>query len=180
VRPGLDRLTRTVATARADGRREIRRRLGPDLTPERCDELDELLVTDPALGVARLVWLNAGATSASSDAAKSEVAKLAYLKGLEADITATKWIADAVRILLDHERLDLLLVYLPHLDYDHQRFGPQGRSRRRQRRSWTRSPATSWITRASAGTTSSWCPSTASRPPGDRSRSTAPCARPAC
>ena len=85
VRPGLDRLTRTVATARADGRREIRRRLGPDLTPERCDELDELLVTDPALGVARLVWLNAGATSASSDAAKAEVAKLAYLEAAGAD-----------------------------------------------------------------------------------------------
>jgi len=85
VRPGLDRLTRTVATARAEGRREIRRRLDPDLTPERCVELDELLVTDPALGVARLVWLGAGATSASSDAAKMEVAKLAYLEGIGAD-----------------------------------------------------------------------------------------------
>ena len=55
VRPGLDRLTRTVATARAEGRREIRRRLESVLTTERCVELDELLVTDPALGVARLV-----------------------------------------------------------------------------------------------------------------------------
>ncbi|MEA2232866.1 MAG: hypothetical protein QOD83_2682 [Solirubrobacteraceae bacterium] len=85
VRPGLDRLTRTVATARAGGRREIRRRLDPELTPARCKDLDELLVTDPGLGVARLVWLNAGATSASSDAAKMEVAKLAYLEGLGAD-----------------------------------------------------------------------------------------------
>ena len=28
--------------------------------------------------------------------------------------------------MLDNEQLDLLLVYLPHLDYDHQRFGPGG------------------------------------------------------
>ena len=28
--------------------------------------------------------------------------------------------------MLDNESLDLLLVYLPHLDYDHQRFGPEG------------------------------------------------------
>src|SRR5262249_41380349 len=35
------------------------------------------------------------------------------------------WIADAARLLLDSEELDLLLVYLPHLDYDLQRFGPE-------------------------------------------------------
>lgn len=85
VRPGLDRLMRAVSSARVAGRKEIRRRLDPDLTPERCDELDELLVTDPELGVARLVWLNVGATSASSDAVKTEVAKLAYLEAIGAD-----------------------------------------------------------------------------------------------
>ncbi|MCA1679006.1 MAG: DUF4158 domain-containing protein, partial [Actinobacteria bacterium] len=85
VRPGLDRLTRAVSTARVAGRREIRRRLDRELTPQWCDELDELLVTDPALGVARLVWLNAGATSASTEAAKAEVAKLAHLEVLGAD-----------------------------------------------------------------------------------------------
>ena len=76
---------RAVSTARVAGRREIRRRLDRELTPERCAELDELLVTDPGLGVAPLVWLNAGATSASSDAAKAEVAKLTYLKARGAD-----------------------------------------------------------------------------------------------
>ena len=76
---------RAVSTARVSGRKEIRRRLDPELTPERCDLLDELLVTDPALGVARLVWLNDGATSASTDAVKSEVAKLAYLEVVGAD-----------------------------------------------------------------------------------------------
>ena len=38
----------------------------------------------------------------------------------------SKWIADAAQIVLDNEQLDLLLVYLPHLDYDLQRFGPEG------------------------------------------------------
>ena len=85
VRPGLDRVMRAVSTARVAGRREIRRRLDRELTPERCAELDELLVTDPGLGVAPLVWLNAGARSASSDAAKAEVAKLTYLKARGAD-----------------------------------------------------------------------------------------------
>jgi predicted AlkP superfamily pyrophosphatase or phosphodiesterase len=46
--------------------------------------------------------------------------------GPTAAITSSKWIADASRLLLDQEQLDLLLVYLPHLDYDHQRFGPEG------------------------------------------------------
>ena len=46
--------------------------------------------------------------------------------GPTANIKSTKWIADAAKIVLDHEPLDMLLVYLPHLDYDHQRFGPAG------------------------------------------------------
>lgn len=85
VRPGLDRVMRAVASARVSARKEIHRRLDRELTPERCAELDELLITDPTLGVARLVWLNDGATSASSDAVKAEVAKLAYLEALGAE-----------------------------------------------------------------------------------------------
>jgi len=45
--------------------------------------------------------------------------------GAAANITSSRWIADATRLLLDSERLDLALVYLPHLDYDHQRHGPE-------------------------------------------------------
>ncbi len=82
VRPGLDRLMRAVSTARVTAQDEIRRRLGPELTPERCDQLDALVATDAELGVARLVWLNDGATSASAERVKLEVAKLAYLEGL--------------------------------------------------------------------------------------------------
>jgi predicted AlkP superfamily pyrophosphatase or phosphodiesterase len=46
--------------------------------------------------------------------------------GPTANIKSTAWIADAAKIVLKNEQLDLLLVYLPHLDYDHQRFGPAG------------------------------------------------------
>ena len=46
--------------------------------------------------------------------------------GPTANIKSTKWIADAAEDRADNEALDLLLVYLPHLDYDHQRFGPEG------------------------------------------------------
>lgn len=44
--------------------------------------------------------------------------------GPGADIRSTKWIADsALAVMADHDP-DLALVYLPHLDYDHQRYGP--------------------------------------------------------
>ncbi|MGH9149413.1 MAG: Tn3 family transposase [Acidimicrobiales bacterium] len=84
VRPGLDRLMRAVSTARVTAQDEIRWRLDPELTPERCDQLDALVVTDDELGVARVVWLNDGATSASLEWVKLEVTKLAYLEGLGA------------------------------------------------------------------------------------------------
>ena len=50
--------------------------------------------------------------------------------GPMADIESTRWIVDATRHLMEQQRFDLLLTYLPHLDYDHQRYGPdspQGR-----------------------------------------------------
>jgi hypothetical protein len=84
VRPGLERLTRAVSAARVNAAAEIRRRLDPELTERRCQQLDALLATDPELGVARLVWLNDGATSASAESVKAEVAKLGYLEGLGA------------------------------------------------------------------------------------------------
>jgi predicted AlkP superfamily pyrophosphatase or phosphodiesterase len=46
--------------------------------------------------------------------------------GPGAGIDSSRWIAAAARMLLDDGGLDLLLVYLPHLDYDLQRFGPEG------------------------------------------------------
>ena len=46
--------------------------------------------------------------------------------GPTAGISSSRWIAEAARRVLAVDRPDLMLVYLPHLDYDHQRFGPDG------------------------------------------------------
>ncbi|PXY27308.1 alkaline phosphatase family protein [Prauserella muralis] len=45
--------------------------------------------------------------------------------GPTASIASTRWIVAAARRLLRTERPDLHLVYVPHLDYDLQRFGPE-------------------------------------------------------
>lgn len=44
--------------------------------------------------------------------------------GPTASIASTKWIVSATRRILRTDNPDLLLVYVPHLDYDLQRFGP--------------------------------------------------------
>ncbi len=44
--------------------------------------------------------------------------------GPGADIASSKWIAESALHVLEHKRPTLTLVYLPHLDYDLQRFGP--------------------------------------------------------
>lgn len=46
--------------------------------------------------------------------------------GPMAGLPCTRWIAASAATVLRDERPDLLLVYLPHLDYDPQRHGPQG------------------------------------------------------
>jgi predicted AlkP superfamily pyrophosphatase or phosphodiesterase len=43
-----------------------------------------------------------------------------------AGLPCTQWIAQCAALVLCNQRPDLLLVYLPHLDYDPQRFGPAG------------------------------------------------------
>ena len=43
-----------------------------------------------------------------------------------AGLPCTRWIAQAAALVLRQYRPDLTLVYLPHLDYDPQRFGPSG------------------------------------------------------
>jgi len=49
---------------------------------------------------------------------------LFHFWGPMADILSSRWIADAsLSVMQDHDPA-LTLVYLPHLDYDHQRFGP--------------------------------------------------------
>ena len=44
--------------------------------------------------------------------------------GPTANITSSKWIIDAARWIFRKKSPDLTLVYVPHLDYDLQRFGP--------------------------------------------------------
>jgi predicted AlkP superfamily pyrophosphatase or phosphodiesterase len=46
--------------------------------------------------------------------------------GPMAGLPCTQWIARCAADLVREERPDLTLVYLPHLDYDPQRFGPGG------------------------------------------------------
>jgi predicted AlkP superfamily pyrophosphatase or phosphodiesterase len=46
--------------------------------------------------------------------------------GPMAGLPSTEWIARCSAEILTSERPDLTLVYLPHLDYDPQRFGPDG------------------------------------------------------
>lgn len=46
--------------------------------------------------------------------------------GPGAGLPCTEWIARCAAEVLRDERPELSLVYLPHLDYDPQRFGPQG------------------------------------------------------
>src|SRR5262249_26085938 len=44
--------------------------------------------------------------------------------GPGADLASTEWIARSAELVLERHAPTLTLVYLPHLDYDHQRWGP--------------------------------------------------------
>jgi predicted AlkP superfamily pyrophosphatase or phosphodiesterase len=44
--------------------------------------------------------------------------------GPKSGLPSSRWIADATLHTLRNQRPTLTLAYLPHLDYDHQRFGP--------------------------------------------------------
>lgn len=46
--------------------------------------------------------------------------------GPKAGLSSTRWIAQAAATVLRRHRPNLALVYLPHLDYDLQRFDPRG------------------------------------------------------
>jgi len=55
---------------------------------------------------------------------------LFHFWGPAADIRSTRWIVNATIHMIEKAAFDLLVTYIPHLDYDHQRFGPdsnQGR-----------------------------------------------------
>jgi len=84
IRPGAVKLIERVATARAAAGQETFDRIAHLLTAARTEELDRLLVVDDAIGSTRLTWLGKGPTDASAKAVKAELAKLSYLRALEA------------------------------------------------------------------------------------------------
>jgi TnpA family transposase len=84
IRPGVVKVLERVAAARARAREETWARVAHLLDPRRRAELDELLVTDPALGCTRLAWLGTGPVAATPAAVKAELEKLADLRRLDA------------------------------------------------------------------------------------------------
>jgi predicted AlkP superfamily pyrophosphatase or phosphodiesterase len=53
--------------------------------------------------------------------------------GPAAGLASSQWIADAAQWIEQNQKPDLNLVYLPHLDYDLQRFGPRSPEARQAR-----------------------------------------------
>ncbi len=70
----------------------------------------------------------AGTPDGLTDRLESELGTFPFhtFWGPGAGLACTPWIARSAASVLRDERPDLTLVYLPHLDYDPQRFGPSG------------------------------------------------------
>lgn len=70
----------------------------------------------------------AGTPAGLSESIKGELGPFPFptFWGPMAGKGCTEWIANSAALILEKERPDLTLVYLPHLDYDPQRFGPSG------------------------------------------------------
>jgi predicted AlkP superfamily pyrophosphatase or phosphodiesterase len=70
----------------------------------------------------------AGTPTGLTDRLETELGKFPFRTfwGPAAGLACTPWIARCAASVLRDERPDLTLVYLPHLDYDPQRFGPTG------------------------------------------------------
>jgi predicted AlkP superfamily pyrophosphatase or phosphodiesterase len=69
------------------------------------------------------------------DAVQAELGAFPLFRfwGPAADITSSKWIADAARFVNSTVDPTVLLVYLPHLDYGLQKFGPDSTAMRQER-----------------------------------------------
>lgn len=84
IRPGVVKLLERVASARAAAGRETYDRVAHLLTPSLVMELDGLLLPDAELGMTRLRWLTTPPVSDSPESIKKELAKLAFLRGMDA------------------------------------------------------------------------------------------------
>ncbi len=85
LRPPVDTLSRRVGAARDSARAETYHRLAPLLEPPRPTALDGLLDVDDELGMTRLAWMRRGATAATPEVLKAELAKLEFLRQHGAD-----------------------------------------------------------------------------------------------
>ena len=84
IRPGPVTVVKRVAHAREKARQETFDRLAHEFTGKRRAGLDGLLAVDPAIGVTRLRWLGTGPVEASPAAVKAEIAKLDFLREMDA------------------------------------------------------------------------------------------------
>ena len=84
IRPGPVTVVKRVAHAQEKARQETFDRLAHEFTGKRRAGLDGLLAVDPAIGVTRLRWLGTGPVEASPAAVKAEIAKLEFLRGMDA------------------------------------------------------------------------------------------------
>ncbi|WSY18711.1 Tn3 family transposase (plasmid) [Embleya sp. NBC_00896] len=84
IRPGPVTVVKRVAHAREVARAETFERLAHEFTDERRAGLDDLLVVDAGLGMTRLRWLGTGPVEASPAAVKAEIAKLEFLRSMDA------------------------------------------------------------------------------------------------
>lgn len=86
IRPGPVTVLKRVAHAREIARLETFSRLAHEFTAERRAGLDGLLVNDAAIGSTRLRWLSTGPVESSPTAVKAEIAKLEFLRSLDAHV----------------------------------------------------------------------------------------------
>ncbi|WP_224386186.1 Tn3 family transposase [Pseudonocardia sp. ICBG1293] len=84
IRPGPVTVVKRVAHAREVARQETFDRLAHEFTDARRVGLDGLLVVDSEIGMTRLRWLGKGPVEASPAAVKAEIAKLEFLRGMDA------------------------------------------------------------------------------------------------
>lgn len=85
VRPGVTTLLKHIATAREAGTNATWERVAHLVSPERAEELDALLRYDAGLGSNHLTWLTMPPMQANPAGVKMELAKLDFLRRLDAD-----------------------------------------------------------------------------------------------
>jgi TnpA family transposase len=85
IRPGVLVLARMIATARTEARALTWKLVEHLLTVQVRTDLDMLLRVDAGLGMTRLAWLTTPAVDASAASVKTAIAKLEYLRAMDAD-----------------------------------------------------------------------------------------------